>query len=283
MDRQRSSWMIMSSFTPFQHGSLRNLHYTSCRIKAIILILLSVSTKIINAAEITCTKETNCRCTLSDNSLYYDLEPMVTGVPPPFFNKYVTNVTYLYDPCRSFSETGVLSECTDAALCSERLGDIYQNLGIHSTSEFHYTPDGGSVKLKLVYHNGKSGAYQINSTVWLTCRTNGISYLELKSYSPTYYLFELFSPFACPKPVPPSSSLSAGGILCILFVVFVTVYFVGGFIYLFFFKYESGTNAIPHHEFWSSLPGLIKDGFLFLISCGHSNKMQSSGPQYDQI
>lgn len=76
---------------------------------------------------------------------------------------------------------------------------------------------------------GMSGADQINATVWLTCRTGGISSLVLKSSTPTYYLFELFSPFACQKAVPiPPSQLTAGGVLCIMFVVLVTVYFGGG-------------------------------------------------------
>lgn len=251
---------------------------------AALFILLSLSTMIISAADVTCIKDNYCRCTLSDNSYYYDLEPMLKGVAPPFFKLNGENVTYFYDPCRSFSKTGTLSECTNAALCSEKLDDIYQNLGIHDTSEFRYTPDGASVKLKLLYHNGMSGADQINATVWLTCRTGGISSLVLKSSTPTYYLFELFSPFACQKAVPiPPSQLTAGGVLCIMFVVLVTVYFGGGFIYLFCFKYESGLKAVPHHEFWSSLPGLVKDGFLFSISCGGSKRMQQSGPQYDQI
>ena len=148
--------IIISPFIPCMKDSWRNMQRVFNIMLAALFILLSLSTKIISAAEVTCIKDNYCRCTLSDNSYYYDLEPMLKGVAPPFFKLNGANVTYFYDPCRSFSMTGTLSECTNAALCSEKLNDdIYQNLGIHDTSEFRYTPDGASVKLKLLYHNGR--------------------------------------------------------------------------------------------------------------------------------
>ena len=42
------------------------------------------------------------------------------------------------------------------------------------------------------------------------------------------------------------------------FFVCVLVYFVGGFLFLKFYKKNEGTDAIPNYEFWKDLPAKIK-------------------------
>jgi len=38
-----------------------------------------------------------------------------------------------------------------------------------------------------------------------------------------------------------------------------------GFVFLKKIKGKEGLEAIPHLELWKAIPGLVKDGFLFLI------------------
>ncbi|XP_071508229.1 cation-dependent mannose-6-phosphate receptor-like [Diadema antillarum] len=255
---------------------------------AVFFTLLSLVSILTVDAQVVCQKETNCRCTLSDNSGYYDLGPMVEGTAAPFFTiipAETPTVTYMYDPCRDFSKVSPSSQCNDVAVCKES-DNVYSNLGIHSTSSFIYIPD-TSTPMRIVYHNGKSGNESVNTTVQLYCDDTGISQLLFRQSTKSVYLFQLRSPFACLKPVSTSKGLTPGGIICIIFVVVVFVYFVGGFIYLFFFKFESGTKTIPHYEFWSSLPGLIRDGFVYICTCicGDERRMPttSSGPTYESI
>jgi len=57
----------------------------------------------------------------------------------------------------------------------------------------------------------------------------------------------------------------AGGWIFIIVLGCVTiVYFAGGFAFNRFYRKEEGiTNQIPQYEFWSSLPGLVKDGCVY--------------------
>jgi len=73
-----------------------------------------------------------------------------------------------------------------------------------------------------------------------------------------------------------SSKLCGGGfdigwIFVILVVSLAFIYLVVGSIFNWRTKGASGIQMIPNHEFWMELPGLLKDGFSFLlqkITCG---------------
>jgi len=74
-----------------------------------------------------------------------------------------------------------------------------------------------------------------------------------------------------------SSKLCGGGgfdigwIFVILVVSLAFIYLVVGSIFNWKTKGASGIQMIPNYEFWMELPGLLKDGFSFLlhkISCG---------------
>lgn len=58
--------------------------------------------------------------------------------------------------------------------------------------------------------------------------------------------------------------LGGGSIFLIILVSLLFVYFVGGIIYNKFVKKE-GFKPL-HAEFWSDLPGLVKDGCMFVVS-----------------
>jgi len=57
-------------------------------------------------------------------------------------------------------------------------------------------------------------------------------------------------------------------------VVFLllSAYFVAGILYNKYKTEKTGTDVIPNKEFWSSLPGLIRDGCLFTKEKAFSKK-----------
>eukprot|EP00300_Choanocystis_sp_HF-7_P028416 c34015_g1_i1.p1 GENE.c34015_g1_i1~~c34015_g1_i1.p1 ORF type:complete len:304 (-),score=36.48 c34015_g1_i1:46-843(-) len=76
-----------------------------------------------------------------------------------------------------------------------------------------------------------------------------------------------------PSPPPPGGGggghskkkgLSVGSILLILLLVCSVVYLVAGMAFQFQFRQARGLDLIPNRAFWTMLPGLIKDGFLFV-------------------
>lgn len=70
---------------------------------------------------------------------------------------------------------------------------------------------------------------------------------------------------ACGVHVKVSKSTDGGGILLIVFFVLLIVYFIAGAVWH-HRNGKRGADMIPNLSFWSSLPGLIKDGFKFTKS-----------------
>jgi len=56
---------------------------------------------------------------------------------------------------------------------------------------------------------------------------------------------------------------SVGTIFLILLIVFVFVYFAGGFAFNYKKKDKRGIEAVPNIEFWRAFPGYVKDGCMF--------------------
>jgi hypothetical protein len=63
--------------------------------------------------------------------------------------------------------------------------------------------------------------------------------------------------------------LSTGSVLVILFVVFATLYFVGGAVALRLLRGAEGREMIPNYEFWVDLPSLVKVSILFILNTSH--------------
>jgi len=104
-----------------------------------------------------------------------------------------------------------------------------------------------------------------------------------------HYNFQWPSIYGCPVNYAPpspgpspseggSSGLSGGSILLIILLVLVVVYIVGGILFNRFYRHESGVGLIPNLEFWSTLPGLVKDGVMFIV-----NKARGTSGSYQQV
>jgi len=84
-----------------------------------------------------------------------------------------------------------------------------------------------------------------------------------------HYVFSWKSAYACPVT---SGGLSGGSILLIILLCLVVVYLVAGILFNRFKRQLTGIELIPNVTFWTSIPGLVKDGVMFLV-----NKVRGRG------
>lgn len=57
--------------------------------------------------------------------------------------------------------------------------------------------------------------------------------------------------------------------------VLVILYFVAGIAYNKFKLQKSGLDVVPQYTFWISIPGLVKDGVMFVVERFKRNNYQS--------
>jgi len=91
-----------------------------------------------------------------------------------------------------------------------------------------------------------------------------------------HYNFGWPTKYACPSNMPPppppgpppanGKKLSGGSILLILLLVVAVVYITAGLLWNKFKAQKNGVELVPNLDFWTSLPGLVKDGIMFPIN-----------------
>ncbi|KAK6166148.1 hypothetical protein SNE40_022911 [Patella caerulea] len=121
--------------------------------------------------------------------------------------------------------------------------------------------------------------------VYLKCDKTEEGKLDVKGENPpasAIYEMTLTSKYACASggggpTVTVSVSLSTGSIIVIIFFAVLVVYVIAGISFQRFARKASGKEMAPNYGFWSSMPGLVKDGVLFTVKCG------KVGSSYDNI
>jgi len=86
------------------------------------------------------------------------------------------------------------------------------------------------------------------------------------------------SKFGCSSSTPSASKLSGGTFFCIFLLIIIVLYIVAGILYNKFRKHQEGLHLLPNFEFWRIVPGLIKDGALFVRHKGHPPDVQPWKP-----
>jgi len=73
---------------------------------------------------------------------------------------------------------------------------------------------------------------------------------------------------AAPAPSPKvvDEGMSGGTAFCLFFFIVCCVYFGGGILVRKFARGAEGNEMLPHYEFWSDLPNLIRDGVMFTLN-----------------
>jgi len=186
--------------------------------------------------------------------------------------------TYVYNFCKNTAST-----CASPTPAAQTSGTQCTSIG--------YLP--GTV-VELANGNGVNITYTntLDSKCGPTKSTNRISIFSITCdsslpASPAFvlsgitepgqcqYLFTGKSKFACAGGKSSSTTggnnhggksegLSPGSIFLIIFFCSAFVYFAAGAAFK-FKKYDArGVDMVPNVEFWAELPGLIRDGFLFV-------------------
>jgi len=126
----------------------------------------------------------------------------------------------------------------------------------------------------IFYDGGEAcGGTPRTSTINIICDTSTEATLVSATESTGCDLiFTMRSKHACPSAgggggkgggSGGSKKLSPGSILLIIVLVGAVVYLAAGVFYRTKFQGAEGINRVPNIELWISLPGLVKDGFLF--------------------
>jgi len=136
----------------------------------------------------------------------------------------------------------------------------------------------------LLYSGGEAGrAMKIN----FICGWNaGSGMPQFTSEVGSTYNFNWVSQYGCPTNASPGGSsgggggLSGGSILLIILLCVVVVYIAGGVALNKFARHKEGVEVIPNVDFWVMLPGLVKDGGMFIY---HKIRGVSGGGAYQQV
>ncbi|XP_038044892.1 cation-dependent mannose-6-phosphate receptor-like [Patiria miniata] len=218
-----------------------------------------------------CSKVDDCSCKLDDGKKI-DIRPIgYQGNQAPRFkfqSDPLGNWEYAFNPCYDFSD----SYCTNVIACQK---GSTESFGLGSASSAVWDSNGN--QYTITYTDGKT---QRTTIVNLVCSTSAsqptLNVLGQTDPAKPNYYFTLTSECACPggceAPTPPSSSgLSFGSILCIIFSVFLLVYFIGGICFMKFVRGAGGKEVIPNVNFWTELPGNIKGGAKFTVVSARKN------------
>jgi hypothetical protein len=193
-----------------------------------------------------------------------------------FFRDDLGNIIYV-NPCGS-STTACSPPQT---VCTRSPMYVLVGYGVVSTQRIHALnvtgakPDKG---VTMSYTGGYDceGTTKRSAVVHVECQESVESYIHSSVISTTgggcLITITIRSPAGCGREVdyvPGSdesgSGVGAGGIILILLCVGVVVYLVAGAGYNLKMRGATTlTEAIPQYEFWCAVPGLVKDGVLFI-------------------
>jgi hypothetical protein len=141
--------------------------------------------------------------------------------------------------------------------------EIYQ-IATLSSAQFMQFDD---FNFGLQYVTAESRITRIN----LQCDESGDEpvFTFLAERPPLTYNFILLSSAACYQPPAPSGGgsggWSLGDVLLLIFFLLLILYVIVGVLFNFFYKKQSGVALVPNNGFWFAVPGLVRDGGLFIV------------------
>ncbi|KAK6165703.1 hypothetical protein SNE40_022581 [Patella caerulea] len=231
-----------------------------------------------------CTKVNSCSC-LTDNGLEVDLSPLTdTSGKAKFADVTATTGDgFSWNPCVDFTEKAE-TNCVNVAACQiQKGGDKtrYFALGDQNSAVFQIND---KKNLEVTYTSKPDPTLPRIAIVELVCDESQEGTLTATGESGPAsgkYLMSLTSKYACakkPEPGSSSTTLTVGSIVLIVFLVLVIVYVIVGVSVNKFARHATGKEVVPNYTFWTALPGLIKDGVLFIFSI-----CRRKGSEYSKI
>jgi len=230
----------------------------------------------VDCAVTKCEKINACSCKSNEGTI--DLKPLDgTSTTPGLKTTDVqSGYDYLYSPCTDFSYV----PAAGSGACQGVLGCQYSSLygfafEIADKSSATFNVDAsGDLKLKL---NSADNLRYMEITLKCDPSVKSPNFEFQQENPPSHYKFTLTSEHACPGASGGGGGLSFGSVLCIILLVVVLVYAIGGYVFNTYKRGAEGAERIPNVAFWKELPSLVKDGFTFATSCGKSKAA------YDEI
>jgi len=209
----------------------------------------------IDAAK-TCKKINSCSCRCSDGII--DLSPLDSKDPSkPKFDIYGEGGwSFVYNPCTSYKGPSSCND-NDVTVCQDNYV-IYNKCGSMKSTQFTYEGD----NVIMVSKNSIDNRISRIKLVCETSLTKPSMVFEKEAPTNTYH-FTLASQHAC---FIPSSSLSGGSILCIIFFVILAVYLIAGIAFNKYKKGKVGVELVPNASFWRKIPRLSLDGIRFTLN-----------------
>ncbi|CAH1792527.1 unnamed protein product, partial [Owenia fusiformis] len=222
---------------------------------------------------------TSCSCE-TDNGLI-DLSPLDSNDPnyPTFYDQFDpdNNNRYSWNACSDFTED-YRAECTDVAVCQYTSTAEYYPLGTQTSAKFENDPTDG---LRITYSQTYLGVERTTYVQLLCDPSATTASMDVKGEpTPTNFKMSLTSASCCPSGGPPPvtpgpsggsivvtvvTSISVGTILLIILAVALPLYLAGGMVFKRQRMGAQGVEMVPNIEFWKSIPGLAKDGTLFVV------------------
>jgi len=209
-------------------------------------------------------------CTYSYNGDSYDLSSLKNDKTDQTVTISAMGQTVWINVCRPVLSS-ICSACcgTDVAACQQwdpKSQNGQASLGTVSGQQFTALSNApaGKKGLTIQYTGGLNGRQMEIDFVCDSSAGQGAPVFT--SENPVkHYNFQWSSAAACPISAT-SGGLDGGGIFLIILTCVAVVYCAAGFAVNWFKLQKRGVEAVPQWSFWSSIPGLTKDGVMFLVN-----------------
>uniref|UniRef100_A0A6P7G7D8 Cation-dependent mannose-6-phosphate receptor-like n=1 Tax=Diabrotica virgifera virgifera TaxID=50390 RepID=A0A6P7G7D8_DIAVI len=226
----------------------------------------------------TCINHDPCLCRINENDKI-NISALSEDIKAP---KYLSdtdgNLTYTFLGCKDeiFPTDDKTQQYKGTLILTNRTWDfnrtknIYDVIGRSDLARFSKDDDG----YVLTYANGSEPL----AIITLLCNSYKEPYLKITDLQKLSLV--LSSPKLCIQ--TEEHGMSGGSVFLLIFFIVAGVYFVGGAALMYFIRGARGVEMIPNIDFWRNLPGLIKDGLIFLLS-GCKPNFVTTAETYDRI
>jgi hypothetical protein len=228
-----------------------------------------------------CEKINPCRCRRQSDGYEINLESLSPKDGSSAFSDYdphATTTKYIWNPC--FSLTECLGE-KDSSLCQLMTSILKQQFQIGTLATAVFKPPttiGSEARIEYTSISQKDGKLR-KSYVDLQCdKTSGaVDEFTSKGENPELvYGFNFRSKVACFQPGQGGGGdggWSLGDWLLLIFFLAIILYLILGITFNIFYKKSSGVEIVPNVYVWIVVPGLIKEGALFIWGLARGQKM----------
>ncbi|XP_028414125.1 uncharacterized protein LOC114537164 [Dendronephthya gigantea] len=246
------------------------------KLSSIFLVCLCLDFSFITLVNSQQCDKAECGCQFSNGSGVYEIsmKGISRNTTHPFFTDVPGAGDWIYsiDPCYGYYEN---SDCQRVAMCrmnSDRTE--FSTVAKPLITSYGVFEEGKPLRVTYAtYNSTKDDTVRqliINLNYGVDVGTSKVSQRKTSS-SVDQFTIDITSPSLRPRLVQPgsrSSSSSGGGLsigsyIIIVFFVVLLIYLVFGAVFMKFRRGATGIYIIPNVGFWASLPGLIKDGFIF--------------------